>query len=54
MRSTEVNWIKAKDDRVIDFYKNRQMKFLNPEGYDYTKMSEGRPKYGAGDYYYNH
>ena len=53
MKTTEVNWTKAKDDRIINYYKNKQMKFLNPGGFDYTKMSDGRPLYGAGDVYHD-
>ena len=51
MKTTEVNWTKAKDDRIIDYYKNKQMKFINPGGYDYKCMSDNRPKFGAGDNY---
>ena len=45
MRTTDVNWTKAKDDRITDYYRNKQMKLLNPGGHDYTIMSEGRPVY---------
>ena len=45
MKTTDVNWTKAKDDRITDYYRNKQMKLLNPGGHDYTIMSEGRPVY---------
>ena len=35
MKTTDVNWTKAKDDQITDYYKNKQMKLLNPGNHDY-------------------
>ena len=43
LRTTDVNWTKAKDGRITDYYKNKQMKLLNPG--DYSNMSDVRPQY---------
>ena len=45
LRTTDVNWTKAKDGRITDYYKNKQMKLLNPGDYDYSNMSDVKPQY---------
>eukprot|EP00092_Neocalanus_flemingeri_P067272 GFUD01082084.1.p2 GENE.GFUD01082084.1~~GFUD01082084.1.p2 ORF type:complete len:109 (+),score=34.41 GFUD01082084.1:29-355(+) len=45
MKTTDVNWTKAKDERITNFYRNKQMKLINPGGHDYTNMSDDRPVY---------
>merc|ERR1712059_173758 len=42
----DVNWTKDKNHHV-DYYVNRQFKFLNPKGVDYTTISDKR---GAPNY----
>ena len=43
--SCDVNWTKAKDDRITNWYKNKQVKFLNPGKYDYSNLNDQFPKY---------
>ena len=47
MKTTDVNWTKAKDDRITDYYKNKQMKFINPGSHDYSRMSDDRPHFAS-------
>ena len=44
-KATDVNWTKAKDDSITDYYINKQAKMMNPGGYDYTTMSDKRPHF---------
>merc|ERR1711872_748035 len=43
--ATDVNWRKVKDDSITDYYQNKQAKFINPGGYDYSTMSDNRPQF---------
>jgi len=45
-KTTDVNWMKNKDPTApMKYYENRQFKFLNPSGLDYSTLSNDRPKY---------
>ena len=45
-KTTDVNWSKKKDlADVVGYYENRQFKWFNPRGVDYSKLSDDRPKY---------
>jgi len=45
-KTTDVNWTKQKDPAApMNYYENRQFKFFNPSGVDYSHMSDIRPKY---------
>jgi len=45
-KTTDVNWSKNKDPgNHMGYYDNRQFKWFNPGGADYSKMSDIRPKY---------
>ena len=42
-KSTDINWTKEKDPlAVVDYYKNRQFKMLNPAGVDHSDLSDKR------------
>jgi len=45
-KTTDVNWTKAKDlGDHMEYYANRQFKWFNPTGVDYSHLSDVRPKY---------
>jgi len=45
-KTTDVNWSKKKDlADVVGYYENRQFKWFNPRGVDYSALSDERPKY---------
>lgn len=45
-KTTDVNWSKTKDPSApMNYYANRQFKFFNPAGVDYSKISTNRPNY---------
>merc|ERR1712029_174345 len=45
-KTTDVNWFKEKDlDIVNGRYADKQFKFLNPDGHDYTGFADARPLY---------
>eukprot|EP00092_Neocalanus_flemingeri_P032810 GFUD01035685.1.p1 GENE.GFUD01035685.1~~GFUD01035685.1.p1 ORF type:complete len:113 (-),score=19.69 GFUD01035685.1:539-877(-) len=45
-KTTDINWSKSKDlGDHMGYYDNRQFKWFNPKGADYSKMSEARPQY---------
>lgn len=46
-KTTDVNWSKQKDTRDVHaYYENRQFKWFNPRGVDYSTISDkrGAPK----------
>ena len=47
LKSTDVNWTKKSMEDQVGFYENRQFKFFNPRGIDYSNISDQRkaPKY---------
>lgn len=45
MYSPEVNWSKSSQEKILNYYDNKQFKFLNPGGHDYSKMSDLRPRF---------
>jgi len=48
MKTTDVNWSKAKDmGDHMGYYENKQFKWFNPGGHDYSKLSDKR---GAPNY----
>eukprot|EP00091_Calanus_sinicus_P024812 TRINITY_DN9102_c0_g1_i1.p1 TRINITY_DN9102_c0_g1~~TRINITY_DN9102_c0_g1_i1.p1 ORF type:complete len:113 (-),score=26.07 TRINITY_DN9102_c0_g1_i1:9-347(-) len=45
-KTTDINWAKSKDlGDHMGYYDNRQFKWFNPGGHDYSKMSDIRPQY---------
>ena len=44
-KTTDVNWMKAKDPNVMEVYRGKQFKMLNPAGVDYSKFGQDAPKY---------
>ena len=47
-KTTDVNWRKEKDTAQLhSYYENRQFKWFNPRGIDYSNLSDKR---GAPDY----
>ena len=47
-KTTDVNWRKEKDTAELHkYYENRQFKWFNPRGVDYSTLSDKR---GAPDY----
>merc|ERR1712123_124551 len=45
-KTTDVNWSKNKDlGDHMGYYNNRQFKWFNPSGTDYSKISDNRPNY---------
>jgi len=45
-KTTDVNWSKQKDhDKLHEYYNNRQFKWFNPRGVDYSHLSDNRPNY---------
>ena len=45
-KTTDVNWSKEKDSHKLhDYYTNRQFKWFNPRGVDYSHISDNRPNY---------
>merc|ERR1712080_811801 len=47
-KTTDINWSKNKDPlSQMDYYKNRQFKWFNPAGTDYSNLSDKRqaPEY---------
>ena len=45
-KTTDVNWGKQKDhDKLHEYYNNRQFKWFNPRGVDYSHLSDNRPNY---------
>eukprot|EP00092_Neocalanus_flemingeri_P008503 GFUD01009160.1.p1 GENE.GFUD01009160.1~~GFUD01009160.1.p1 ORF type:complete len:115 (+),score=30.66 GFUD01009160.1:143-487(+) len=45
-KTTDVNWTKAKDiGDHMGYYNNRQFKWFNPKGLDYSTISDNRPNY---------
>jgi len=46
-RTTDVNWSKVEMEDAYGYYKNRQFKWFNPRGVDYSKVSDER---GAPNY----
>jgi len=47
-KTTDINWTKAKDlGDHMDYYSNKQFKWFNPIGADYSTLSDKRnaPKY---------
>ena len=39
IKDNRCNWSKAKNDRITDYYQNKQMNLLNPGDHDYSRMS---------------
>jgi len=46
-KTTDVNWTKKQMEEQVGYYENRQFKWFNPRGVDYSKISDARgaPKY---------
>ena len=45
-KTTDVNWRKEKDSNTLhSYYENRQFKWFNPRGVDYSTISNNRPNY---------
>ena len=45
-KTTDVNWSKQKDAAApMNYYTNRQFKWFNPRGVDYSTLSNNRPDY---------
>ena len=45
-KTTDVNWRKEKDSHQLhSYYENRQFKWFNPRGVDYSTISDNRPNY---------
>jgi len=46
-KTTDVNWTKKNMEDQVGYYENRQFKWFNPRGVDYSKISDERkaPKY---------
>ena len=44
-KSCDVNWSKAKDDKITNHYWNKQAKFLNPGNFEYSALNDGIPIY---------
>jgi len=44
-KTTDVNWLKSKDANVMEYYRGRQFKMLNPAGVNYSKYGFEGPKY---------
>jgi len=46
-KTTDVNWTKKDIEEQYGYYENRQFKWFNPRGVDYSKISDAR---GAPNY----
>merc|ERR1712165_33337 len=44
-KTTDINWRKVKDPNVMESYRGKQFKMLNPMGVDYSKYGLEAPKY---------
>jgi len=46
-KTTDVNWTKKTMEDQVGYYENRQFKWFNPRGVDYSNISDQRnaPKY---------
>jgi len=46
-KTTDVNWAKRDMEDAYGYYENRQFKWFNPRGVDYSNISDkrGAPKY---------
>ena len=43
IKTTDVSW--KKEEQPYNYYRNKQFKFLNPSGYDYSKFGNEIPNY---------
>merc|ERR1712217_537744 len=42
-KTTDVNWTKKDIEEQYGYYENRQFKWFNPRGVDYSKISDASP-----------